>query len=126
MRGDPGADPDVATDRSGRDARCSLTVPGQARGFGLTAIGLGAITPLLAMAGLYGIQSNVTLTARARSACGMSFGATSSQIKRMVPLDGYRPVLDGLLFGLSIGLVGRAIARVPRARRRHRRSGSWS
>src|SRR6185436_10086548 len=41
----------------------------------------------------------------------MSFGATSSQIKRMVLLDGYRPVLDGLLFGLSIGLVGRAIAR---------------
>jgi ABC-type lipoprotein release transport system permease subunit len=29
----------------------------------------------------------------------------------MVLVDGYRPVLDGLLFGLSIGLVGRAIAR---------------
>jgi putative ABC transport system permease protein len=41
----------------------------------------------------------------------MSLGATAGQIKRMVLVDGYRPVLDGLLFGLSIGLVGRAIAR---------------
>jgi putative ABC transport system permease protein len=41
----------------------------------------------------------------------MSLGATAGQIKRMVLVDGYRPVLDGLIFGLSIGLVGRAIAR---------------
>ena len=112
------------TSRStGSTGRTVLAGPFQVmRGFGLTAIGLGAITLLLAMAGLYGIQSNVIANRTREIGVRMSFGATSSQIKRMVLLDGYRPVLDGLLFGLSIGLVGRAIARAPRARRRHRRS----
>src|SRR4029077_13322566 len=105
------ADPDVAIDRIGT-GRTVLAGPFQVmRGFGLTAIGLGAITLLLAMAGLYGIQSNVIANRTREIGVRMSFGATSSQIKRMVLLDGYRPVLDGLLFGLSIGLVGRAIAR---------------
>ena len=105
------ADPDVAIDRIGT-GRTVLAGPFQVmRGFGLTAIGLGAITLLLAMAGLYGIQSNVIASRTREIGVRMSFGATSSQIKRMVLLDGYRPVLDGLLFGLSIGLVGRAIAR---------------
>jgi hypothetical protein len=80
-------------------------------GFGLTAIGLGAITLLLAMAGLYSIQTHVIANRTREIGVRMSFGATSSQIKRMVLLDRYRPVLDGLLFGLSIGLVGRALAR---------------
>ena len=53
------ADPDVAIDRIGT-GRTVLAGPFQVmRGFGLTAIGLGAITLLLAMAGLYGIQSHV-------------------------------------------------------------------
>ena len=105
------ADPDVAIDRIGT-GRTVLAGPFQVmRGFGLTAIGLGAITLLLAMAGLYGIQSHVIANRTREIGVRMSFGATSSQIKRMVLVDGYRPVLDGLLFGLSIGLVGRAIAR---------------
>jgi ABC-type antimicrobial peptide transport system permease subunit len=105
------AEPDVAIDRIGT-GRTVLAGPFQVmRGFGLTAIGLGAITLLLAMAGLYGIQSHVIANRTREIGVRMSFGATSSQIKRMVLLDGYRPVLDGLLFGLSIGLVGRAIAR---------------
>src|SRR2546430_12025762 len=41
----------------------------------------------------------------------MSVGASDGQIKRMVLVDWYLPVLDGLIFGLAIGLVGRAIAR---------------
>ena len=110
-RGDPARGSGLAIDRIGT-GRTVLAGPFQVmRGFGLTAIGLGAITLLLAMAGLYGIQSNVIANRTREIGVRMSFGATSSQIKRMVLLDGYRPVLDGLLFGLSIGLVGRAIAR---------------
>ena len=89
------ADPDVAIDRIGT-GRTVLAGPFQVmRGFGLTAIGLGAITLLLAMAGLYGIQSNVIANRTREIGVRMSFSATSSQIKRMVLLDGYRPVLDG-------------------------------
>src|SRR5437763_16323636 len=77
----------------------------------MRAVGLGAITLLLAMAGLYGIQSHIMAHVTREIGVRMSLGATAGQIKRMVLVDGYRPVLDGLVFGLSIGLIGRAIAR---------------
>ena len=116
------ADPDVAVDTIGT-GRSVLAGPFQVlRGLGMTAVGLGAITLLLAMAGLYGIQSHIIANRTREIGVRMSLGATAGQIKRMVLVDGYRPVLDGLIFGLSIGLVGRAIARVSRAGRRHRRS----
>jgi cell division protein FtsX len=105
------ADPDVAVDTIGT-GRSVLAGPFQMlRGFGLTAIALGAITLLLAMAGLYGIQSHIIANRTREIGVRMSFGATSAQIKRMVLMDGYRPVLDGLVFGLLIGLIGRAYAR---------------
>ena len=105
------ADPDVAVDTIGT-GRSVLAGPFQMlRGLGLTAIALGAITLLLAMAGLYGIQSHIIANRTREIGVRMSFGATSAQIKRMVLLDGYRPVLDGLVFGLLIGLIGRAYAR---------------
>jgi putative ABC transport system permease protein len=105
------ADPDVAVDTIGT-GRSVLAGPFQVlRGLGMTAIGLGAITLLLAMAGLYGIQSHIIANRTREIGVRMSLGATAGEIKRMVLVDGYRPVLDGLIFGLSIGLVGRAIAR---------------
>jgi putative ABC transport system permease protein len=105
------ADPDVAVDTIGT-GRSVLAGPFQVlRGLGVTAIGLGAITLLLAMAGLYGIQSHIIANRTREIGVRMSLGATAGQIKGMVLADGYRPVLDGLVFGLSIGLIGRAIAR---------------
>jgi putative ABC transport system permease protein len=105
------ADPEVAVDTIGTGRTVLAGAFQVLRGLGLTAIGLGAVTLLLAMAGLYGIQSHVIANRTREIGVRMSFGATAGQIKRMVLLDGYRPVLDGLIFGLSIGLVGRAIAR---------------
>ena len=105
------ADPDVAVDTIGT-GHSVLAGPFQLlRGLGLTAIALGAITLLLAMAGLYGIQSHIIANRTREIGVRMSFGATSAQIKRMVLMDGYRPVLDGLVYGLLIGLIGRAYAR---------------
>src|SRR5919205_529685 len=102
---------DVAVDTIGT-GRSVLAGPFQVlRGLGMTAIGLGAITLLLAMAGLYGIQSHIIANRTREIGVRMSLGATAAEIKRMVLVDGYRPVLDGLIFGLAIGLVGRAIAR---------------
>src|SRR4029078_10818887 len=88
------ADPDVAIDRIGT-GRTVLAGPFQVmRGFGLTVIGLGAIPLLLAMAGLYGIQSHVIANRTREIGVRMSCGATSSQIKRMVLMDGYWPVVE--------------------------------
>ncbi|HKT79832.1 MAG TPA: ABC transporter permease [Vicinamibacterales bacterium] len=105
------ADPDVAVDTIGTGRSVLAGLFQVLRGLGMTAIGLGATTLLLAMAGLYGIQSHVIANRTREIGVRMSLGATAGQIKRMVLVDGYRPVLDGLIFGLSIGLVGRAIAR---------------
>ncbi len=94
------ADPDVAVDMIGT-GHSVLAGPFQLlRGLGLTAIALGAITLLLAMAGLYGIQSHIIANRTREIGVRMSLGATSAQVKRMVLMDGYRPVLDGLVFGL--------------------------
>ena len=41
----------------------------------------------------------------------MSLGASAAQIKWMVLVDGYRPVVEGLALGVFIGLAGRAIIR---------------
>jgi predicted permease len=73
---------------------------------------LGALTLILAMVGLYGIQSQgVTLRTR-EIGIRLSFGATAGQVKRMVLMDGYRPVLEGLVLGLAGGLGGRAFIRI--------------
>jgi putative ABC transport system permease protein len=105
------ADPDLPAEVTDT-ARVVLTGPFVfIRSAGLAAIELGALTLLLAMVGLYGIQSHLVAHRTREIGVRMSFGASAAQIKRMVLRDGYRPVLDGLLFGLSIGLVGRAIVR---------------
>jgi predicted permease len=81
------------------------------RYLGNASVSLGALTLLLAMVGLYGIQSQgVTLRAR-EFGVRLSFGATSSQIRRMVLKDGYRPVIEGLVLGLTGGITGRALIR---------------
>jgi hypothetical protein len=104
-------DPDVAVEIAGSGRSVLAGVFQVVRGLGVGAIALGGVTLLLAMVGLYGIQSHI-ITSRTREiGVRMSFGATPGQIQRMVLVDGYRPVFDGLVFGLTIGLIGRASAR---------------
>jgi predicted permease len=78
---------------------------------GVGTVSLGAITLLLAAAGLYGIQSQLVSARRAEIGLRMTLGATSRQIRRMVLIEGLRPVLDGLVLGLVAGSVGRVIVR---------------
>lgn len=105
------ANPDIALEYTGT-GRTVLAGPFVfLRAAGAIAVGLGGLTLLLAMVGLFGIQSH-TVTFRTREiGVRMTFGATAGQIKRMVLKDGYIPVLQGLAIGVFIGFAGRALIR---------------
>jgi ABC-type antimicrobial peptide transport system permease subunit len=81
------------------------------RAAGIVAVSLGALTLLLAMVGLYGVQSQVVASRTREIGVRMSLGATAAQVRAMVLKDGYKPVFQGLAIGLFIGLAGRAIVR---------------
>jgi len=104
-------DPDLAIEVIGTGRRVLAGPFEILRGLGMSAIILGGVTLTLAMAGLFGIQSRIVAHRTREIGVRMSIGATSTQIKRMVLRDGYRPVIEGLGLGLFMGLVGRAIAR---------------
>ncbi|MEO5896648.1 MAG: ABC transporter permease [Vicinamibacterales bacterium] len=81
------------------------------RAAGTLAVSLGGLTLLLAMVGLFGIQSHMVSHRTREIGVRMTFGATAAQIKRMVLKDGYIPVVQGLAIGVFIGFIGRAIIR---------------
>lgn len=87
------ADPDLAVDAIGT-GRTVLAGPFQLlRTVGIGTIGLGAITLVLAMAGLFGIQSHLVARRTREIGLRMSFGATAAQIQRMVLRDAIGPCL---------------------------------
>jgi len=81
------------------------------RGLGLSTVALGALTLLLAMVGLFGIQTHIVARRTREIGVRMSFGATAKQIRWMILSDGARPVMDGMLLGLVAGLIGRVFVR---------------
>jgi putative ABC transport system permease protein len=104
-------DPDLALDGIGT-GRTILAGPSVLlRALGLSALALGGLTLLLAMAGLFGIQSHAVASRTREIGVRMSFGASPAEIHWMVLKDGTLPVLDGLALGVCAGLAGRAIAR---------------
>lgn len=105
------ANPEIALEYAGT-ARMVLTGPFMfLRALGTTAVSLGALTLLLAMVGLFGIQSHAVSFRTREIGVRMTFGATAGQIKRMVLKDGYIPVVQGLALGVFIGFAGRALNR---------------
>jgi hypothetical protein len=105
------ADPDLPVEIIGT-GRTILSGPFEIlRAGGMGALYLGVMTLVLAMAGLFGVQSHLILHRTREIGVRMSMGATARQIKAMVLLDGYRPVLEGLALGLWGGLAGRVIVR---------------
>ena len=75
------------------------------------ALSLGAITLLLSMVGLYGVQSHGVERRTREIGVRLSFGATAAQIRTMVLKDGYRPVLQGVAIGIFLGFTGRGLVR---------------
>lgn len=105
------ADPDLAIERIGTGDEMLAGPYVFLRGAGIVAVSLGALTLLLAMAGLYGVQSHIVLHRTREIGVRLSLGATAAQVKRLILKEGYRPVFEGLAIGVFIGLVGRAIVR---------------
>jgi predicted permease len=75
------------------------------------ALALGALTLVLAMVGLFGVQSHGVAHRTREIGVRMSFGATAAHIRALVLREGYRPVLQGIALGIFIGFVGRGLAR---------------
>jgi len=66
---------------------------------------LGGLALLLAMAGLYGVLSELVLRRTRELGIRMALGADPRRLLRMVLLDGTRPVLAGLAIGLGCGVI---------------------
>jgi predicted permease len=105
------ADPDLAVDGIGTGRTMLAAIYVILTAVGMSALALGAVTLLLAMAGLFGIQSHIVAQRTKEIGVRMSLGASARQIQWMVLRDGCWPVLDGLALGVFIGLAGRAIVR---------------
>jgi ABC-type lipoprotein release transport system permease subunit len=75
------------------------------------ATGLGAITALLALIGLYGVQTQVVARRTRELGIRFALGATSFEVERMVLMEGYRPVVEGIVLGLLLGTMVRLLVR---------------
>ncbi len=66
---------------------------------------LGWLSLILAMAGLYGVLSELVLRRTREIGIRMALGADARRLLRTVLLDGARPVFVGLAIGLGCGIV---------------------
>jgi len=66
---------------------------------------LGWLALVLAMAGLYGVLSELVLRRTREIGIRMALGADAHRLLRMVLMDGVRPVFAGLAIGLGCGAM---------------------
>jgi predicted permease len=79
----------------------SLVLKVGAGGAGL----LGGLALVLAMAGLYGVLSELVLRRTRELGIRMALGADARRLLGMVLMDGARPVIAGLAIGLACGVI---------------------
>ena len=104
-------DPDLAIESSGTGVGTLGGPTVFLRAGSMITVGLGALTLLLAMVGLYGVQSQGVAHRTREIGVRMSFGATAAEIRTMVLQDGYKPVVQGVAIGVFIGFVSRGLMR---------------
>ena len=63
---------------------------------------LGTMAMVLAMAGLYGVLSYVVAQRTHEIGVRVALGASTSQIMRLILMDGVRPVVEGLVVGFVL------------------------
>jgi hypothetical protein len=101
-------DPELAI----REAGTGLAMAGPSTTFPRIVIGLasllGSMALVLALAGLYGVLSHVVIGRTREIGVRLALGAGPLAIRRMVIVDGLKPVMIGLVAGLGFGMIGRA------------------
>jgi putative ABC transport system permease protein len=105
------ADPDVALGTSGP---ASILLSGPyfvARIAASLAAALGALTLVLAMIGLYGVQGHLVARRTREIGVRMAIGATRDEIERMVLREGVRPVIEGIVLGTVLAVLARIVLR---------------
>ncbi len=105
------ADPDLSIGMSGA---ASLLLAGplvMARLLAAATAGLGGLTLLLAMVGLYGVLSQAVAQRTQEIGVRISLGATAGQIEWLVFRQGLGPVIVGLAIGVLFGVAGRLAVR---------------
>jgi putative ABC transport system permease protein len=102
------ADVELSTGTAGPAAWLAAGSWVAARAAGAVATGLGLLTLLLSMVGLYGVQSQTVAHRTREVGVRMALGALTSQIERMILREGFRPVVEGLALGFFFGTVARA------------------
>ena len=105
------ADSDLSTGTAGPALWLAAGPWVAARAAGALAAGLGLLTLLLSMVGLYGVQSQLVAHRTREVGVRMALGAAASQIQGMILREGYRPVIEGFVLGLFFGTIARAALR---------------
>jgi putative ABC transport system permease protein len=101
------ADPDVALGTAG-PASILMAGPYFAARIAASLAGaLGALTLLLAMVGLYGVQAHLVARRTRELGVRMAIGASREDIQRMVLIEGFRPVLEGVALGMILAVLAR-------------------
>jgi predicted lysophospholipase L1 biosynthesis ABC-type transport system permease subunit len=104
-------DPDLGIGMSGA---ASLLLAGplvMARLLGSAAAGLGGLTLLLSMVGLYGVLAQSVAQRTQETGVRLSLGATAAQIEWLVFRQGLRPVIEGFAIGVLFGVGARLAVR---------------
>ena len=104
-------EPDLAVASAGAASRVLAGAHALARVGVLLAATLGLLTLVLAMIGLYGIQSHLVAQRTREIGVRMALGAAAGQIRMLMLRQGYRPVFEGVALGLAFGALGRALIR---------------
>ena len=104
-------EPDLALANAGPASTVLAGAHALARAGVILAATLGLLTLILAMIGLYGIQSHLVTQRTREIGVRMALGAAAGQIRTLVLRQGYRPVLEGLALGLVFGALCRALIR---------------
>jgi putative ABC transport system permease protein len=76
------------------------------------ATALGALTLVLAMVGLYGVQAHLVARRTRELGVRIALGATRGDVVRMVLGEGFRPVVEGFAIGCALAVLARVTMRV--------------
>jgi predicted permease len=97
------ADPDLAVNAVGSGLTLLAGKWVGARVLAGAALGMGGVTLVLTMAGLFGVLSGLVTRRSREIGIRKAMGADERVIRRMILRDGARPVVSGTVIGLALG-----------------------